>query len=57
MLFNGESVDSPRLARGVQERYPYDRACSCISKEEVKETLRRMKSGKTVGPDFIPVEI
>ena len=28
-----------------------------ISKEEVKDTLRKMKSGKAIGPDLIPVEI
>ena len=33
------------------------RACSCISKEEVKEALRKMKPGKAVGPDLIPVEV
>jgi len=30
---------------------------SPISKEEVKGALRKMKSGKAVGPDLIPVEI
>jgi len=33
------------------------RECSCISKEEVNEALRRMKYGKVVGPDLIPVEV
>jgi len=33
------------------------RECSHISKEEVKEALRKMKSGKAVGPDLIPVEV
>ena len=56
-VFNGESADSLLLARGVQEGYPHDRACSCISKENVKDALRRMKSGKAVGLDLIPVEI
>jgi len=31
--------------------------CNRISKEEVKEALRKMKSEKAVGPDLIPVEI
>jgi len=33
------------------------RECSHISKEEVKEALRKMKSGKAVGPDLIPVKV
>ena len=28
-----------------------------ITREEVKEALRKMKSGKAVGPDNIPVEV
>jgi len=28
-----------------------------IIREEVKEALRKMKSGKAVGPDSIPVEV
>ena len=28
-----------------------------ISQAEVRRTLTRMKSGKTVGPDDIPVEV
>ena len=28
-----------------------------ISKEEVRENMQRMKSGKAVGPDDIPVEV
>ena len=28
-----------------------------ITREEVKEALRKMKSGKAVGPDSIPVEV
>jgi len=28
-----------------------------ISREEVKKALRKMKSGKAVGPDSIPVEV
>ena len=31
--------------------------CSRISKEEVKGALRKMKSGKAVGPNLILVEI
>ena len=28
-----------------------------ISKEEVRENMKRMKNGKAVGPDNIPVEV
>jgi len=57
MLFNGGSAYSPCLMRGVKEGYPHITAYSRTSKEEVKDALRRMKSRKAVGPDFILVEI
>jgi len=53
-LLNGESDSSRPLGRGVQERHLNG---SRISKEEVKGTFRKMKFGKAVGPDLIPVEI
>jgi len=56
-LFNGENEYSPQVERGVQEGQLNVRVCSRISKEEVKEALRKMKSEKAVGPDFILVEI
>jgi len=56
-LLNGESESSRRGERGVQERHLNDRACTRISKEEVKGALRKMKSGKAVGSDLIPVKI
>jgi len=28
-----------------------------ISESEIKEALKRMKSGKAVGPDGIPIEV
>ena len=30
---------------------------NCISREEVKNALRRMKKGKAVGPDELPVDV
>ena len=30
---------------------------NCVSREEVKSALRRMKKGKEVGPDELPVEV
>jgi len=41
----------------VQKRHLNDRVCNPISKEEVKDALKKMKSGKAVGLDFILVEI
>ena len=56
-LFNGVNEYSLQVERGVQEGQLIVRECSHISKEEVKEVLRKMKSEKAVGPDLIPVEI
>ena len=56
-LFNGGSEQSLRVERGVQEGHLDIRECSRISKKEVKGALRRIKPGKAVGPDLIPVEI
>jgi len=51
-------VSPPGVGReGVQDRHLNDRTCTRISKEEVKGTLRKMKSEKAVGPNLIPVEI
>ena len=30
---------------------------NCVSREEVKNTLRRMKKGKAIGPDELPIEV
>ena len=30
---------------------------NCVSREEVKNALRRMKKGKAVGPDELPIEV
>jgi len=56
-LFNDESEYSRRLERGLQERHLNDKACSHISKEKVKGALRKIKSGKSVGPDLISMKI
>ena len=57
-LFNeerfGGSQDNEQLAREGQQN---SRPCHLITKEEVKKALRKMKLGKTVGPDSIPLEI
>jgi len=57
-LFNGEDLDvSPHtkhVACEEQQNYELNRP---ITREEVKEALRKMKSGKAVGSDSIPVEV
>jgi len=57
-LFNKKDLDvsqhSEHLAREEQQNY---RLGKPITREEVKETLRKMKSGKAIGPDGIPVEV
>jgi len=56
-LFNGENIYPQRTENEVQGGHMNGRECSRISKEEVKEALRKLKSGKAVGPDLIPVEV
>ena len=56
-LFNDESEYSTNLESGVQEGHLVEGACSCISKEEVRDALRKMKSGEVAGPDLIPMDI
>jgi len=56
-LFNDEDEYSLRDERCVREGHLNIGECSRISKEEVKEALRRMKSRKAAGPDLIPVEV
>ena len=48
------SQHTEHLAQEQQQNYKSDRL---ITREEVKEALRKMKSGKAIGPDSIPVEI
>ena len=49
-LMNKENNRDPRTEEMVNEEV------NCISREEVKNALRRMKKGKAVGPDELPVE-
>jgi len=57
-LFNGEGSEVTQhtelLAREEQQDY---RPGKPITREEVEEALRKIKSGKVVGPDSIPVEV
>ena len=47
--------ENPR--RIVEEGTPLTREVPAITREEVKRALDRMKNGKSVGPDGIPVEV
>jgi len=57
-LFNGERFDvsqhTEHLAREEQQN---SRPYRLITKEELKEALRRIKGEKAVFPDSIPVEV
>ena len=52
-LMNKENNRDPRSEKAevVNEEV------NCVSREEVQNELRRMKKGKAVGPDELPVEV
>ena len=52
-LMNEENNRDPRK----EEAEVVNEEVNCVSKEEVKNALRRMKKGITVGPDDLPVEV
>ena len=52
-LMNEENNRDPR----TEETEVVNEEVNCVSREEVKNSLRRMKKGKAVGPDELPVEI
>ena len=57
-LFNGDGVDVSQYTEPLdQEEQQNHISGQPIAKEEVKEALMNMKSGKAVGPDSIPVEV
>ena len=41
----------------TEEAEVVNQEVNCVSREEVKNTLRRIKKGKAVGPDELPVEV
>ena len=51
-LMNEENDREPR----TEEAEVVNEEVNCVSRE-VKNTLRRMKKGKAVGPDKLPVEV
>ena len=52
-LMNEENNRDPRTV----ETEVVNEEVNCVSREEVKNALRRMKKGKAVGPDELPVEV
>ena len=41
----------------TEEAEVVNKEVNCVSREEVKNALRRMRKGKAVGPDEFPVEV
>ena len=52
-LMNKENNREPR----TEETEVIDEKVNYVSREEVKNALRRMKKGKAVGPDELPVKV
>ena len=52
-LMNEENNRDPR----TEETEVVNEEVNCVSREEVKNALRRMKKGKAVGPDELPVKV
>ena len=52
-LMNEENNRDPR----TEEAEVVNEEVNCVSREKVKNALRRMKKGKAVGPDELPVEV
>ena len=52
-LMNEENNRDPR----TEEAEVVNEEVNCVSREEVKNALRRMKKGKAVGLDELPVEV
>ena len=52
-LMNGENNREPR----TEEPEVVKEEINCVSREEVKHAVRRMKKGKAVGPDELPIEV
>ena len=50
---NEENNREPR----IEEAEVVNEEINCVSREEVKNALRKMKKGKAIGPDELPVEV
>ena len=52
-LMNEENDREPR----TEKAEVVNEEVNCVSREKVNNALRRMKKGKAVGPDELPVEV
>ena len=52
-LMSEENDRDPR----TEEAEVINKEVNCLSREEVKNALRRMKFGEAVGPDELPIEV
>ena len=52
-LMNEENSRDPR----TEEAEVVNEEVNCVSREEIKNALRRMKKGKAAGPDELPIEV
>ena len=52
-LMNEENNREPR----TEEAEVVYEEINCVSREEVKNALRKIKKGKAVGPDELPLEV
>ena len=52
-MMNEENNRDPR----TEDAEVVNEEVNCVSREEVKNARRRMKKGKAVGPDELPVEV
>ena len=58
MNLNGEAMEDFRSrSRESIESQLDPRFCEPISKDEIKDSLRKMANGKVEGPDQIPMEV
>jgi len=55
-LLNGEVMEDLR-SRDRESSERHLDPCEPISKDEIKETLKKMTNGKVEGPNQIPVEV
>ena len=52
-MMNEENNGDPR----TEEAEVVNEEVNCVSREDVKNALQRMKKGRAVGPDELPVEV
>ena len=52
-LMNEENNRDPK----TEEAEVVNEEINCVSREEVKNVLKRMEKGKAIGPDELPIEV